>query len=240
VRAPLPIGMLYLSVTHVEVEAVWQDPVSTIGTLHGDGVGTPETAKRKLCELFQLLNHKTWRRFRLTLTFTSREVHHIARTLGIYYRVPTRMVIATQSLEDFDEEIDNAEIVGDSEPDEDMYVDGDEDEDEDEDDIDLDGLDDEFNYDDLDSAALDDSDSDSDRVATDSDDSDSDNDQEAAATALCNRELASAFLECVGPSMWRSHVCLTVFSQAPSKGFSNLTGHLYRDHEADVIGCRRN
>jgi hypothetical protein len=30
------------------------------------------------------------------------------------------MVIATESLEDFDEEIENAEIVGDSEPDEDV------------------------------------------------------------------------------------------------------------------------
>jgi hypothetical protein len=84
-------------------------------------------------------------------------------------------LIDSPSLEDFDEEIDNAEIVGDSKPDEDVYIDGGEgDEDDDDGEIDYDEID------------LDD-----DMDTTDSDDSDSD--PEAAAPALSNREIASAF-----------------------------------------------
>jgi hypothetical protein len=139
-------------------------------------------------------------------------------------------LIDSPSLEDFDEEIDNAEIVGDSEPDEDVYIDGDEgDEDDDDGEIDLDGLDGEIDYDEID---LDD-----DMDTTDSDDSDSD--PEAAAPAPSNRELTGTFFECVGPASWRCHVFFTVFSQAPSKGYSNLTAHLYRDHETDVLGYRQ-
>jgi hypothetical protein len=108
------------------------------------------------------------------------------------------------------------------------------------DEIDLDGLD-EFDNDEIDlddeMDSVDSDDSDSDREETDFDDSDSD--PEAAAPAPSNRELTGTFFECVGPASWRCHVFFTVFSQAPSKGYSNLTAHLYRDHETDVLGYRQ-
>jgi hypothetical protein len=84
----------------VAVEAAWQSPHKQLLTLHGPGVGTPVSVKRRLGDLFRMLQLDTWNHLPLTVCLTSPATRDLARSLGPIYRWPAGMTCATQALHD--------------------------------------------------------------------------------------------------------------------------------------------
>ncbi|RLN32413.1 hypothetical protein BBJ28_00013329 [Nothophytophthora sp. Chile5] len=74
------------------VEWAWQHPYMSrltkthLASLRGSrGLGAPFSVKRKLVELLEMLRLEPWQEMSLTVSFTSAEMHDIARALGSRY-----------------------------------------------------------------------------------------------------------------------------------------------------------
>uniref|UniRef100_A0AAV1UTB2 Structure-specific endonuclease subunit SLX1 homolog n=1 Tax=Peronospora matthiolae TaxID=2874970 RepID=A0AAV1UTB2_9STRA len=76
----------------LQFEWVWQHPFvskltkSQLNFLRGSrGFGAPQSVKRKLIEVLEIVNVEPFKSLKLTVSFTSNEVHSIARGLGARY-----------------------------------------------------------------------------------------------------------------------------------------------------------
>ncbi|KAL4167928.1 hypothetical protein KRP22_011335 [Phytophthora ramorum] len=76
----------------LQFEWVWQHPsVSKLTRNHLEflrgsrGLGAPRSVKRKVVEMLEMVNLDPWKTLNLTVSFTTDEVHDIARTLGGRY-----------------------------------------------------------------------------------------------------------------------------------------------------------
>ncbi|KAF4030234.1 FANCL C-terminal domain [Phytophthora infestans] len=76
----------------LQFEWVWQHPqVSKISKTHLDflrgsrGLGAPRSVKRKLVEMLEMVNLEPFKELNLTVSFTSDEIHKMARAFGARY-----------------------------------------------------------------------------------------------------------------------------------------------------------
>ncbi|CAI5719426.1 unnamed protein product [Hyaloperonospora brassicae] len=89
----------------LQFEWVWQHPFVSkltklqLNFLRGSrGFGSPRSVKRKLTEMLEIVNLEPFKSLNLTISFTSEEVHRIARGLGMRYCSATCKTI---ELDDF-------------------------------------------------------------------------------------------------------------------------------------------
>lgn len=89
----------------LQFEWVWQHPLvskltrTQLAFLRGSkGLGAPRSVKRKLVEMLEMLHLPPWQEMPLTVTFTSEEIHALARGLGDRY---TALTCETKVLETF-------------------------------------------------------------------------------------------------------------------------------------------
>jgi hypothetical protein len=78
------------------------------------GLGTQGSPKRKMRELFELLNVAPWKGRELTVAFTSEASSNVARSLGTFRRWASQTTCTEQSLDDFVQRMVNVNVLADS------------------------------------------------------------------------------------------------------------------------------
>ncbi|KAG6616526.1 giyyig catalytic domain containing protein [Phytophthora cinnamomi] len=89
----------------LQFEWVWQHPLVSkisreqLAFLRGSrGLGAPRSVKRKVLEMLEIVNLEPFKELNLTVTFTSEEMHKVARGLGTRY---SAAACETKELESF-------------------------------------------------------------------------------------------------------------------------------------------
>ncbi|GMF48049.1 unnamed protein product [Phytophthora fragariaefolia] len=105
------IVFFFFSVVAAQVEWVWQHPLVSKVTRHklnflrgSRGLGAPRSVKRKVLEMLEMVNLEPFKQLNLTVTFTSEEMHNVARAMGARYAAATCETRGLQSFASIERE----------------------------------------------------------------------------------------------------------------------------------------